>query len=321
MKRKVIIDTDPGHDDMMAILLAGQYCDLLGITTVNGNTYVDRVTKNALKIVEFSGLASIPVVRGAAVPLIEPLRQNPVGHGLSGLDGLELPEPSTPVTPGHAVDFIIDTVRAVSGVSIVAVGPLTNLALALRCAPEIASRITEISLMGGSATVGNSAPVSETNIAIDPEAASIVFTSGVPIKMSGLHLTRQALATPDRMRRIRAIGTKTSQIVAGLLDWYNAKSAAAWGLPGAALHDPIAVAWLLDPSLIESVKAHVDVELRGKRTRGMTVCDLRFLKLPGASSTGGGGIRGSLPPNAEVGMKIDSDRFFDLLIDAIGRYA
>jgi len=321
MKRKVIIDTDPGHDDMMAILLAGQYCELLGITTVNGNTYVERVTQNALKIVEFSGLTSIPVVRGAAVPLIEPLRQSPMGHGLSGLDGLELPEPSTPVTPGHAVDFIIDTVRAVSDVSIVAIGPLTNLALALRCAPEIAGRIVEISLMGGSATVGNSAPVSESNIAVDPEAAAIVFGSGVPIKMAGLHLTRQALATPERMARIRAIGTETSRIVAGLLDWYNAKSAAAWGLPGAALHDPIAVGWLLDPSLIESVKAHVDVELHGKRTRGMTVCDLRFLRLPGGSSSGGGGIRGSLPPNAEIGMKIDADRFFDLLIGAVGRYA
>lgn len=320
MKRKVIIDCDPGHDDAMAILLAAQHFNVLGITTVNGNSHIDKVTKNALKIVEFSGLTHIPVVQGAALPLIEPLRQNPAGHGLSGMDGPELPEPTTALHPGHAAEFIIETVMANDGVSLVPVGPLTNIALALRLEPRIASRIHEISLMGGSTSVGNSAPVAETNIVIDPDAAHIVFTSGIPIKMAGLNITRQALSLPARMERIYALPGKTAKVVAGLLDWYNAKSMAAWGLPGAALHDAVSVAWLIDPTLVESVTAHVAVELRGSRSRGMTVCDLRFLRLGPQGSPGGGGIAGSQPPNAQVGMKLDSDRFFDLLIAAIARY-
>ncbi len=320
MKRKVIIDCDPGHDDAMAILLAAQHFDILGITTVNGNTHIDKVTLNALKIVEFSGLTHIPVVQGAALPLIEPLRQNPMGHGISGLDGPQLPQPTTRLHPGTAAQFIVETLMAHDKVTLVPVGPLTNIALALRLEPRIADHIDEISLMGGSTTVGNSAPAAETNIAIDPEAAHIVFTSGIPIKMAGLNITRQALSTPERMERIYALPGQTARVAAALLDWYNAKSKAAWGIPGAAIHDAVSVAWLVDASLVESVKAHVDIELRGARSRGMTVCDLRFLRRGAQGHTGGGGIAGSQAPNVEIGMQLDSERFFDLLIGALSRY-
>jgi inosine-uridine nucleoside N-ribohydrolase len=321
MKRKIIIDTDPGHDDMMAILLAARHLDVLGLTTVNGNSYIDKVTTNALKIVEFSGLTHIPVIRGAAMPLVQPLQVSPLGHGVSGLDGLDLPESVTRVKPGHAVNFIVDTVMSTDDVSLVPIGPLTNIALALRLEPRIAGRVREISLMGGSTTVGNRAPMAETNVVLDPEAAHIVFSSGIPIKMAGLNLTRQALSTPDRMERLRRFKTRVGEIVCTLLDWYNENTRKRFGLPGAAIHDACSVAWLIDPSLVESVDAHVDVELCGKLTRGMTVCDLRFLALGKQGSSGGGGIAGSKEPNVQIGMKIDSDRFFDLLIDAIGRYS
>lgn len=319
MRRKLIIDCDPGHDDAMAILLAARHFDVLGITTVNGNAHIDKVTKNALKIVEFSGLTHIPVVRGAALPLIEPLRKDPTGHGISGLDGPDLPEPVTRLHPGHAVEFIVETVMAQDQVTLVPIGPLTNIAMALRFEPRIAAHIDEISLMGGSTTVGNSAPVAETNIAIDPEAAHIVFSSGIPIKMAGLNITRQALSTSERMAQIYALPGKTAKVAAGLLDWYNAKSKARWGLPGAAIHDAVSVAWLVDPRLVESVKAHVDIELRGSRSRGMTVCDLRFLRL-GTPVRTGGGIAGSQPPNAEIGIKLNAEGFFNLLISAIAQY-
>ncbi len=320
IKRKIIIDTDPGHDDALAILLAAKHFDVLGITTVHGNQSVEKTTANALKVLEFSGLTHIPVVRGADRPLIQPIRISSRGHGETGLDGPELPSPKIPIHRGHAVDFIIDTIMSHDDVTLVTLAPQTNIAVALRREPRIAKRIREISMMAGSATIGNTSPVSELNVNCDPEAAAIVFESGVPIKMVGLNLTRQAEANPTRVERFRKLTNKTGTIVTGIVDWYSKRVRSTFGLAGASLHDPCAVAWLLDPTLIESQMLHVDVELQGQYTRGMTVCDMRFLGLRGAAVESGGGLDGSKPPNACVGMKLDVDRFFDLLLGTLAEY-
>ena len=320
MQRKLIIDTDPGHDDALAILLAAKYFDIIGITTVHGNQTVDKTTRNALKILEFGGLAHIPVARGSALPLIQPLTPHPAGHGETGLDGPDLPEPVTLPDPRHGVDFLIDTLLANEDVTLAPIGPLTNIGAALRKEPRIVSHIREISLMGGSTQIGNTAPVSELNVECDPEAAFIVFTSGVPIKMVGLNITRQAEATPERYERFRAIGNRTGQIVYEIVEWYSGRVKLAYGLPGASLHDPLAIAWLIDPTLISSVTCHVGIELNGQYTRGMTVCDLRHITQPGKPIKGGGGVVPSEPANAEVGMQLDVPRFFDLLVNTIAQY-
>ena len=203
MTQKVILDCDPGHDDAMAILLAAKRLDVLGITTVAGNQSIDKVTTNALKVVELAGLTRIPVAQGAAHPLVRAPRHAPEIHGQTGLDGPDLPVPATKPVNMHAVDFIIVTVMRTDGVTLVPTGPLTNIALALRKEPRIAGRIPEICLMGGSRTHGNVTAAAEFNIYFDPEAAHAVFTSGIPIKMVGLNVTEQVIATPPRRQQNR----------------------------------------------------------------------------------------------------------------------
>ncbi len=318
--RKVIIDCDPGHDDAVAILLAAPHLDVLGITTVHGNQTLDKTTDNALKVLEFSGLTHIPVIRGLDRPLIQSLHHAPHIHGESGLDGPSLPEPTTPLHPGHAVEFIVDTVMSNDDVTLVPTGPLTNVAAALHREPCLAGRLREISLMGGSVTYGNRTAAAEFNIWADPEAAHIVFTSGVPIKMVGLNLTRQAEAGPAEVERMRALGNRTGRIVAELLEFYGGRLRELFGLGGASLHDACAVAWLIDPTLIEARSLHVAIELRGEHTRGMTVCDRRNVRRPGVDLSAAEGIYQSQPPNVEVGLNLDVPRFFDLLIDTLAQY-
>lgn len=317
--RQVIIDCDPGHDDALAILLAAAHLDVLGITTVSGNQSLDKVTRNALKVLEFSGLTHIPVIPGCARPLVEPPRHARV-HGLSGLDGPALPEPTTPVHSGHAVDFIVDTVMTRNDVTLVATGPLTNVATALRREPRLKSRLPLISLMGGSLTFGNSTPAAEFNIYCDPEAADIVFGYGVPIKMVGLNLTHQAALTERELDSVRDLRNGTGRIVAALLEYHCAQHGELLGYRGAPLHDPCAVAWLVDPTLITGQALHVAVELRGEYTRGMTVCDYRHFSDPCADDPGILGDRQGASPNAEVGFCLDATRFFTLLIDTLAEY-
>jgi pyrimidine-specific ribonucleoside hydrolase len=212
------------------------------------------------------------------------------------------------------VEFIIETVRSQDGVTLVPVGPLTNIGAALRRAPDIAGRITEISLMGGSVGGGNTTAAAEFNIFCDPEAAHIVFDSGIPIKMSGLNVTRQAAATAERRRRIRDLGNHTGQVVADWLDFFSARVKAVFNIDGGSLHDAVAVAWLIDPTLVESRMMHVAVELKGGLTRGMTVCDQRY------QGYSGGGIHQRLSPNVDVGLMLDVERFFNLLIDALATH-
>lgn len=318
--RKIILDCDPGHDDAVAILLAAKHLDILGITTVHGNQSLEKVTRNTLKVLEFSGLTHIPVFPGMARPLAQEPRHAPEVHGESGLDGPSLPEPSLSPQPRHAVDFIIDAVMSLEDVTIVATAPLTNIAVALLREPRIGRRIREISLMGGSLTSGNSTPAAEFNIWCDPEAAHIVFTSSIPIKMVGLNLTRQAEAGLREIERIRSLGNRTGRIVAELLEFYSSRLNALFGLTGGSLHDPCAVAWLIDPTLIEGRRMHVAIELHGQLTRGMTVCDTRYLRMDGTVIDGMQSIRRGEPPNAEVGLRLDVPRFFDLLIETLSAY-
>ncbi|HRW09788.1 MAG TPA: nucleoside hydrolase [Caldilineaceae bacterium] len=312
--RKIILDCDPGHDDALAILLAAKHLDVLGITTVAGNQTIDKVTANARKVLEFAGLTHIPVAKGANHPLVKPALHAGNIHGESGLDGPVLPEPTIPLDPRHAVDFIIDTVMDNDEVTLVPTGPLTNIAMALHREPRLRERVAEISLMGGGLNSGNVTAAAEFNIYVDPEAAHVVFTSGIPLKMAGLNLTRQANATQAEIERCRALGNRTGQIVAELLTFFAGTIKEVFGVNGGSLHDPCAVAALIEPEMIEFMPLHVAVELHGTHTYGMTVCDVRHLRGIGEELVHVGKQSGETP-NAQVGMRINSKRFFDLLID------
>lgn len=314
-----IIDCDPGHDDAMAILLGARVLDLRGITTVHGNVSLDQTTRNARQIVELADLTSIPIAAGMARPLVRAPVHAPEVHGQTGLDGPDLPPPTVPLVESHAVDFILSRSKAVSGLSLVPIGPLTNVAVALHRDPGLAKRLAGISLMGGSATFGNSTPAAEFNIWCDPEAAHVVFSSGVPIKMVGLNVTRQVAATPERRAQIRSLGTRTARAVAEMLDFYSERLQRLFGLAGGSMHDPLAVAALVDPDILTFEPMHVAVELRGEHTYGMTVCDYRHLRADNLAAGAEGVSRGA-PPNAAVAIAVRPDRFWELFLDVLATY-
>jgi inosine-uridine nucleoside N-ribohydrolase len=317
MKPIAIIDCDPGHDDVMAILLGGRTLDLRGITTVHGNAAQVQTTRNARQTVEFAELTHVPVAAGLARPLVRQPRYAPLVHGESGLDGPTLPPPTVALHPQGAVDFLIAQSHALPDLHLLPIGPLTNIATALNQDPTFASRIKQISLMGGSLTWGNVTPAAEFNILCDPEAAHVVFTSGIPIKMIGLNVTHQVLATPEYRAQIRKIGRRTTTHVADMLDFYSAGETAHTGLAGGSMHDPLAVAALIAPDILTFEPMHVAVELVGTHTAGMTLCDGRhlgpdFRALKRRS-------RGE-PPNAEVAVAVNADRFWELFLDVLATY-
>ncbi len=317
---RIIHDVDTGHDDALAILLAAPHLEILGITTVSGNAPLSKTTVNTLKILELARLTTIPVAAGMDRAMLAERLHGAAIHGESGMDGPVLPAPTTPLDPRHGVQFLIETVRQNPGCWLVPTGPLTNVAMALRQAPDLASRLAGISLMGGTTLGGNVTPAAEFNIYVDPEAAAVVFESGAPIKMFGLNVTRQALVLDDEVRRIRAIGTHFAEIVAQLLEFYNGTARRVFGRKGGWLHDPCAVAWMIDPSLFEFQPMHVAVELCGTRTRGMTVCDFRYEGGTADHIPIEGGMRRGQPPNADVAIRLDRARFFDLLISTLATY-
>ncbi|WBL36418.1 nucleoside hydrolase [Tepidiforma flava] len=275
---KAIIDCDPGHDDAVAIILAARHFELLGVTTVGGNAPLWRVTENALKVLELIGRPDIPVAAGAAGPLLGDLpRAGERVHGTTGLDGAELPRPSRAVIPRNGVEFLVETVMANPGTAVIATGPLTNIALAMRMEPRFARSMARLSIMGGSTTWGNVTPAAEFNAWADPEAARIVFASGAKLTMCGLDLTRQAAVDAAAIGRFRAAGTRTAGVVADLLEYYRSAAERLTGAPAVPLHDPCAVAALSAPELFEFAFARVEVETRGDLTRGMTVMDRRTL--------------------------------------------
>jgi purine nucleosidase len=309
MPRKIILDCDPGHDDAVALLLAhgSPDIDLVGVTTVMGNATIEHTTYNALSIARVFGITGVPFARGSSRPLVRQIETAESIHGESGLDGPVLPEPQIELDPRPAAQFIIDTVMAAEPgeVTLVATGALTNLALAVRLEPRIVPRVREVVLMGGGAHIGNWSPVAEFNIVIDPEAAAIVFNEPWLVTMVGLDLTHQALATPDVIAAIQAVGTAPARFVDELMVFFAHRYQDAQGFDHPPVHDPCAVAYLIDPTLMRTVRAPIDVELSGGLTLGMTVVDLR--QPAGEDVT------------TQVVFDLDHSRFWALVVDALER--
>ncbi|MCB9393059.1 MAG: nucleoside hydrolase [Acidimicrobiaceae bacterium] len=304
---RVLIDCDPGHDDAIAIVVAARHTELLGITTVAGNAPLDRTTRNALIVRDLLGI-DVEVHSGADRPLVAPPVHADYVHGESGMDGADLPEPVRPADGADAVAFIIDTCRANEGTWLVPTGPLTNVALALRAAPDLADRVAGISLMGGG-TFGNRTASAEFNVWCDPEAAATVFGFRGPLVMSGLHLTHGFQATPERIARVRRIPGRLAAVLADLFDFFSGTYVSRHdGLLGAPVHDPCAVLALTHPELFEASDAHVAIELRGEFTRGMTVVDRRRLLDRPA-------------PNCRVLERIDDEAGFDVIDEAIAAFS
>ena len=271
----VIVDCDPGHDDTVALVVAAHHTDLVGVTTVSGNAPLVDVTRNALAVTELFGI-DVPVHAGAHRPLVAPARHAPAVHGESGLGGTSLPPPSRTTGTGHAVEYLIETTRSRPGCWLVPVGPLTNIALALRLDPTILDRVAGISLMGGGATVGNVTPTAEFNVWADPEAAAIVFEAGgqVPVRMAGLDVTHQVRMTAADGDRLRETGGARGAFLADVLAYYGRKGRAGPADQGSPMHDPLAVLAVAPPHRVTHPRRPVHVELAGG-TRGMTVVDRR----------------------------------------------
>ncbi|GHD83061.1 purine nucleosidase [Salinibacterium amurskyense] len=309
MAEKIILDCDPGHDDAIAILLAhgSPNIELLGVTTVVGNQTIEKVTRNALAVARVIGMTDVPFARGAHRPLVREVEVAESIHGESGLDGPVLPEPTIELDSRHAVDFIIDTVMSnePGTVSLVPTGALTNLALAVRKEPRIAQRVKQVVMMGGGVNVGNWNATSEFNIVIDPEAAHIVINESWPLTMVGIDVTHDALATEEVAASIAAVGTGPARFVGELLEFFGATYLEAQGFEHPPVHDPCAVAYLIDPTVMETAKVPLDVELTGSITLGMTVADFRA-PAPADCTT-------------QVARSIDVPKFWGMIVDALER--
>jgi purine nucleosidase len=311
MPRKIIIDTDPGQDDAVAILLAlasPEEIELLGITAVAGNVPLDLTAKNARKVCEVAGRADVKVFAGCDRPLAHTLVTAEHVHGKTGLDGPDLPEPAMPLQDQNGVDFIIETLRAEppGTVTLCPLGPLTNIATALQKAPDIAEKVQEIVLMGGAYfEVGNITPAAEFNIYVDPEAAEIVFKSGIPIVVMPLDVTHKALVTAARNDAFRALGTDPGRVVAEWTDFFERFDKEKYGSAGAPLHDPTVIAYLIRPELFAGRHVNVEIETQSDLTRGMTVADWWRVT--------------DRAPNAMFMGDLDADGFFALLTERIGR--
>jgi purine nucleosidase len=311
MPRKIIIDTDPGQDDAVAILLAlasPDELDVVAIISVAGNVPLELTTRNSLKMVELAGRPEVPVHAGSVAPMLRPLITAEYVHGATGIDGADLPDPSTPVAAGHGVDAIIDLLMESEPgtITLCPLGPLTNVGMAMVREPRIVPRIAEIVLMGGGFFEGgNTTPTAEFNIYVDPHAADIVFRSGVPITVMSLDVTHRALIAPRHMERFAAIDSPAGRAVHGMLEFYERYDVDKYGMEGGPLHDPCVIAHLLVPGMFRGREVSVAVETTSELTMGMTVVDWWDLT-PNL-------------PNATWMREVDADGFFDLLLERIGR--
>jgi len=298
----ILIDCDPGHDDAMAILLAlaSPEVEVRGITTVGGNQTLEKTTANALKILELAGRTDIPVAAGAAGPLERTLRTAANVHGESGLDGPDLPPPTTRPVDAQAWELLDELIEP--GVVLVPTGPLTNVALLLQHRPDIRDRLERIVWMGGAIAEGNVTPAAEFNAFVDPEAAALVFGSGIDVTMIGLDVTHQALFGPEHAERLRGAG-RAGKAVAELADFFLEFHRQRYRFEGAPIHDAMAVAHVIDPTLVETLRCNVEIETRSQHCDGRTVVD-RWLVL-------------DAPRNADVGIGVDADRFLELLVTRI----
>jgi pyrimidine-specific ribonucleoside hydrolase len=316
--KPVLLDVDPGTDDALAILLALSSPELSveAITVVAGNVDVDTGLRNALQLVELAGRSDIPVARGAEAPMVGQLVTSTHVHGKTGLGNIKLPPPSTKPYAGGAVDLIVKKIEEHPGrLILIPVGPLTNIALALKLRPDLIADIKEIVLMGGSITGGNITPAAEFNIYNDPEAADMVFHSGVPIVMVGLDVTEKTVLKPKDMEGISKNASQANKLVWGLTDYHLTERGAA----GLTMHDPLAVGVAIDPSFVHTESLHVGVETHGEKTRGETIAArkgfmLEFKEGHGVRTVVG---RTELKPNTKVCVEVDADRFIRFFVQRV----
>ncbi len=307
---KIIIDCDPGQDDAIMLLLAlasPEELEVLGVTAVAGNVPLELTQRNARLMCELAGRGDVGVYAGCPRPMVRALITAENVHGSTGIDGMDIHEPACPLNPRHAVNFIVETLLAAEEpVTLVPTGPLTNVAMALVMAPEIASRIKRIVLMGGALREGgNTSASAEFNILVDPHAARVVFNCGRPIVAMGLDVTHQVLATRARVEPIRALGTRVAAQVCGMLEYFQRYDREKYGFDGAPLHDPCTIAYLLEPEMFETRACNVEVEISSELTMGHTAVDFW-------------GISGR-PKNAEWAYRVDADRFYALLTERLAR--
>lgn len=306
--KKIILDCDPGHDDMIAIMLAysNENIELIGVTTVAGNQIGEKTFINALKILSLINAKEVKIARGFDKPILRDLVIAPKIHGVSGLDGANLPEITVEPLKVHAVDFIIDTLlKSNEKIYLVPVGPLTNIAVSIIKEPKIKEKIEKIVLMGGAIYDSNITPSAEFNIYVDPEAAKIVFNSGIPIVMVGLDVTNRALFTLEDIEKIEKMNGRVSSVVAPLLRFFLNANKEFFGFNGAPLHDALAVSYLIDESILELKDFYVDIETKGELTRGKTVVDVY-------------GVTGK-EKNVKVAVDLDLKKFKSLIFEMLKR--
>lgn len=307
-KQKIILDCDPGHDDAVAIMLAGksEKLELCGITVVSGNQTLEKTTKNALDVCQCLKL-DVPVFSGCAGPIVREQRNSPEIHGDSGLDGPVFEPLKRKAEDQHAVLFIVDTLMRSDGdIIVVTTGPMTNLGMALRMEPRIAEKIQRIVLMGGAIENGNVTPAAEFNIFADPEAAYICFTCGCPVTMVGLDVTRKVLCYPEIVERMGKVGNRASQLFVDMMAHFCRTQKEIFGYEGGPLHDPLTIAYLIDPGVIQTQKMNVRIDIRSEQSRGRTNCD-RFDYL-------------HLPQNADVAVGVDPERFWNIIEAGLRKY-
>jgi purine nucleosidase len=312
-KRPIIIDCDPGQDDAICLLLAmssPDELDILGVTTVAGNVPLELTERNARQIRDVAGRSDVPIYAGCSQPMVRDLITAEKVHGKTGIDGIDIVAPKQPLEEMHAVDFIIKILRDAEpeSITLVPMGPLTNIGQAFTEDPNIVEKVKEIVLMGGAMREGgNHSPSAEFNMLVDPHAADIVFDCGRPITVMGLDVTHQVLATPERRDRIRALDNDAAQATAGMLDFFNRHDTVKYGSLGAPLHDPCTVAFLLQPELFEGKLCNISIETESELTMGNTAVDFWHVT--------------DRPKNATWIHAVDADGFYDLLIERLARYS
>ena len=311
-KRSIIIDCDPGQDDAIALLLAMSSPDeleILGITAVAGNVPLELTERNARQIRDLGRRSDIPVFAGCARPMNRDLVTAEYVHGVTGIDGIDIVTPNLPLEDLHAVDFIIESLHAADdeSVTLVPIGPLTNIGTVIQKDPAVLTKVREIVIMGGAMREGgNRTPSAEFNILVDPHAADIVFGCGRPITVMGLDVTHQVLASPQRRDRIRAIDNEAARATVGMLDFFNRHDSIKYGTRGAPLHDPCTIAYLLKPELFTGKHCNISVETQSELTMGHTAVDFRNVT--------------DRPKNATWMHAVDADGFYELLIERLGRF-
>jgi len=312
-RHAIIIDCDPGQDDAIGLLLAmssPDELDILGVTTVAGNVPLALTERNARQVCGIAGRSDVPVYAGCSKPMVRDLVTAEKVHGKTGIDGIDIVEPKQPLEDKHAVDFIVDTLNCAGqeSITLVPMGPLTNIAQAITKDPSILGKIEQIVLMGGAMREGgNISPSAEFNILVDPHAADIVFRCGRPITVMGLDVTHQVLATPERRDRIRAIDNEAARATAAMLDFFNRHDTVKYGSMGAPLHDPCTIAFLLKPDLFEGKFCNISIETESELTMGNTAVDFWHVT--------------DRPKNATWIHAVDADGFYDLLVERLSRFS